>query len=112
MTTTIHLSQWGNSLALAIPNEIVGGHLIFSHISVGAKHSGRSAIGDNEGLITGMLRPYLWSDDTVICRIENGKLVLEPVNKTLEYTLDQLLAGDIEPSEEVFWGKSEGDEIL
>ncbi len=80
MTTTIHLSQWGNSLALAIPNDIVE-----------------------------LLK--LKADDTVICRIENGKLVLEPVNKTLEYTLDQLLAGDIEPSEEVFWGKSEGDEI-
>jgi antitoxin component of MazEF toxin-antitoxin module len=80
MTTTIHLSQWGNSLALAIPNDIVE-----------------------------LLK--LKADDTVICRIENGKLVLEPVNKTLEYTLDELLAGDIEPSEEVFWGKSEGDEI-
>lgn len=80
MTTTIHLSQWGNSLALAIPNDIVE-----------------------------LLK--LKADDTVICRIENGKLVLEPVNKTLEYSLEQLLAGDIEPSEEVFWGKPEGDEI-
>jgi antitoxin MazE len=80
MTTTIHLSQWGNSLTLAIPKDIVE-----------------------------LLK--LKADDIVICRIENGKLILEPVNKTLEYTLDQLLAGDIEPSEEVFWGKSEGDEI-
>jgi len=80
MTTTIHLSQWGNALALAIPNDIVE-----------------------------LLK--LKADDTVICRIENGKLVLEPVNKTLEYTLEHLLAGDIEPSEEVFWGKPEGDEI-
>ena len=80
MTTKIHLSQWGNSLALPIPKDFVE-----------------------------LLK---WkADDIVICKIENGKLVLEPLGKTLEYSLDELLAGESEPSEEIFWGKSEGDEI-
>ncbi|MFB2838334.1 AbrB/MazE/SpoVT family DNA-binding domain-containing protein [Floridanema evergladense] len=50
-------------------------------------------------------------DDTVICTLENGKIVLEPVKKSLDYTLDELLAGEIETSEEVFWGKAEGEEV-
>jgi antitoxin MazE len=53
----------------------------------------------------------LKADDTVICTLENGKIVLEPVKKSLDYTLDELLAGEIEPSEEVFWGKAEGEEV-
>lgn len=50
-------------------------------------------------------------NDTVICSIENGKLVLEPLQNSTEYTLDELLAGVIEPSEEVSWGKPEGEEV-
>ena len=53
----------------------------------------------------------LKADDTVICRVENGKLILEPVPKTSEYTLDELLSGAIEESEEVDWGKPEGEEV-
>jgi len=53
----------------------------------------------------------LKADDTVICTLENGKIVLEPVKKSLDYTLDELLAGEIEPSEEVSWGKAEGEEV-
>lgn len=53
----------------------------------------------------------LKADDTVICTLENGKIVLEPVKKSLDYTLDELLAGEIEPSEEVSWGKPEGEEV-
>jgi antitoxin MazE len=53
----------------------------------------------------------LKADDTVICTLENGKIVLEPVKKSLDYTLDELLAGEIETSEEVFWGKPEGEEV-
>lgn len=53
----------------------------------------------------------LKTDDTVICTLENGKIVLEPVKKSLEYTLDELLANEIEPSEEVSWGKPEGEEV-
>ena len=50
-------------------------------------------------------------NDTVICSVENGKLVLQPLPSSSEYTLDELLAGEIEPSEEVFWGKPEGEEV-
>ena len=53
----------------------------------------------------------LKADDTVICTLENGKIVLEPVKKSLDYTLDELLAGEIETSEEVSWGKPEGEEV-
>lgn len=49
--------------------------------------------------------------DTVICSVEDGKLIIEPVQSTPEYTLDELLAGFIESSEEVSWGKSEVEEI-
>lgn len=50
-------------------------------------------------------------NDLIICSIENGKLVLSPVQKSSEYTLEKLLAGAIEPGEEVSWGKTEGEEI-
>ncbi len=49
-------------------------------------------------------------NDPVQCRVEDGKLVLELVQEVKEYTLDQLLTGKIEQSEEVWWGKAEGDE--
>ena len=80
MNTKTHISKWGNSLAVQIPDDIA------------------------ESL---KLKP----DDTVICSIENGKIVLELLPKTLEYTLDELLAGFIETSEEVSWGKPEGEEV-
>lgn len=50
-------------------------------------------------------------NDAVSCRIESGKLVIEPFQKDFEYTLDELLAGDIDQSEEVSWGKPEGEEV-
>ncbi len=81
MTAKIHLSNLGNSLALPIPDSIVK---LFN----------------------------LKADDSVICSIENGKMVIEPVNqKIFKYTLDELLAGEIEPSEEISWGKPEGQEV-
>ena len=49
-------------------------------------------------------------NDTVICSVENGKLVLKPLRKPQEYTLDELLAGVIDKSEEISWGKPEGQE--
>lgn len=52
----------------------------------------------------------LKSQDQVECRVEQGKLVIEPVEEFPELTLDELLAEDIEPSGEVDWGKPEGKE--
>jgi antitoxin component of MazEF toxin-antitoxin module len=81
MTAKIHISKLGNSLVLPLPDYIVK---FFN----------------------------LKADDSVTCRIENGKLVIEPVNnKISKYTLDELLAGEIEFSEEVCWGRPEGEEV-
>ena len=81
MTTKIHISNLGNSLALPIPDYIVK---FFN----------------------------LKADDSVICRIENGKMVIEPVSQKIsKYTLDELLTGEIEPGEEISWGKPEGEEV-
>lgn len=49
-------------------------------------------------------------NDTLICHLENGKLIVEPINNS-DYTLDELLAGEIEINEEIDWGKPEGEEI-
>ncbi len=81
MTAKINISNLGNSLALPIPDYIVK---FFN----------------------------LKADDSVICSIENGKIVIEPVyQKVSKYTLDELLAGEIEPGEEISWGKPEGEEF-
>jgi len=53
----------------------------------------------------------LESNDEVNCYVENGKIVIEPVSKQNDYTLDELLDQIIEPSEEVCWGKPEGNEV-
>ncbi|MBV8886753.1 MAG: AbrB/MazE/SpoVT family DNA-binding domain-containing protein [Chroococcidiopsidaceae cyanobacterium CP_BM_RX_35] len=53
---------------------------------------------------------HLKPNDAVSCHIENGKLVIEPIREILEYTLDELLARDIDQGEEVSWGKPEGEE--
>jgi len=81
MTAKIHISKLGNSLALPIPDYIAA----FLNLK---------------------------ADDSVTGTIENGKLVIESVNnKISKYTLDELLAGEIECSEEVSWGKPEGEEV-
>jgi antitoxin component of MazEF toxin-antitoxin module len=49
-------------------------------------------------------------NDTLICHLENKKLIIETVNNS-DYTLDELLAEEIEPSSEIDWGKPEGEEI-
>ncbi|AFZ28923.1 AbrB/MazE/SpoVT family DNA-binding domain-containing protein [Gloeocapsa sp. BRSZ] len=51
------------------------------------------------------------SNDEVNCRVENGKIVIKPVSKQKDYTLDELLAQIIEQSEEVSWGKLEENEV-
>ncbi|MBO1349585.1 MAG: AbrB/MazE/SpoVT family DNA-binding domain-containing protein [Hormoscilla sp. GUM202] len=51
-------------------------------------------------------------NDTMICRVENSKLVLYPRSHSPEYSLDELLAGEIEDGgEEIYWGKPEGEEV-
>ena len=51
-------------------------------------------------------------NDTMICRVENGKLVLYQNSYSPEYSLDELLAGEIEDGgEEISWGKPEGEEL-
>jgi len=49
--------------------------------------------------------------DKVSCAIENGKLVLRPVRVFKKYALEDLLAKVEEPSEEISWGKPEGEEV-
>ena len=53
----------------------------------------------------------LKSNDAVQCSVEDGKLVLTPIPKVKEYTLDELLDFEIEESEEISWGKLEGQEV-
>ena len=53
----------------------------------------------------------LKSNDAVQCSIEDGKLVLKPIPKVKEYTLDELLDFEIDESEEICWGKAEGKEV-
>ncbi len=53
----------------------------------------------------------LKSNDAVQCSIEDGKLVLKPIPKVKEYTLDELLDFEIDESEEISWGKSKGKEV-
>jgi antitoxin MazE len=54
---------------------------------------------------------HLKPKDRVSCAIENGKLILKPVGPVRKYTLKELLAKVEEPSEEISWGKPEGEEI-
>jgi antitoxin MazE len=48
-------------------------------------------------------------NDEVECKVEDGKLVIEVIRKQ-EYTLDELLAQEIEDEPEISWGKPEGEE--
>jgi antitoxin MazE len=49
-------------------------------------------------------------NDEVDCRIEQGQLMVRPVQKFPKYTLSQLLSQDIEPEAEIDWGKPTGNE--
>ncbi len=49
--------------------------------------------------------------DRISCSLEDGKLVLRPVSHQKKYKLDELLAQVEEPSEEMSWGKPEGQEV-
>ena len=54
---------------------------------------------------------HLGVKDLVSCSLEDGKLILKPLSHRNKYTLEQLLAQVQEPSEEVTWGKPEGEEV-
>ena len=49
-------------------------------------------------------------NDEVDCRIEQGQLMVRPIQKFPKYTLSQLLSQDLEPEAEIDWGKPAGDE--
>ncbi len=49
--------------------------------------------------------------DRISCSLEDGRLVLKPVSDKKKYKLDELLAQVEEPSEEISWGKPEGQEV-
>lgn len=49
-------------------------------------------------------------NDAVQCGVEDGKLVIHPIQEVKQYTLDELIESEIEQSEEVSWGKPEGIE--
>jgi antitoxin MazE len=46
----------------------------------------------------------------VECRVENGAIVIQPVNKFGKYKLEQLLAEKLEADPEVDWGVAMGEE--
>ena len=46
----------------------------------------------------------------VECRLENGVMMICPVNKYGKYTLAQLIAQELEDDPEVNWGQAVGDE--
>ncbi len=51
-------------------------------------------------------------NDAVDCTVENGRLVLERIQALPELSLEELLAGVVEPPEpEVDWGPPMGDEV-
>jgi antitoxin MazE len=51
-------------------------------------------------------------NDAVECTVENGRLVVQPIQVLPELTLEELLAGVVEPPEaEVDWGRPMGGEV-
>jgi antitoxin MazE len=52
----------------------------------------------------------LVANGEVECRLENGAIVIQPIDRLGKYTLAQLLAAELEPDPEVEWGAAMGDE--
>ncbi len=52
----------------------------------------------------------LSSDDEVECHVEQGQLMIRPVQKFYKYTLSELLSQELESETEIDWGKPEGNE--
>lgn len=46
----------------------------------------------------------------VECRLENGVMMIYPISKYGKYTLEQLIAQELEDDPEVDWGQAVGDE--
>ena len=49
-------------------------------------------------------------NDEVECRLENGVMMVYPINKYGKYTLQQLIAQELEADPEVDWGVARGEE--
>lgn len=49
-------------------------------------------------------------NDEVDCRLEKGRLIIEPVQKFPKYTLSELLSQELEVEPEIDWGKPVGEE--
>ncbi|PSR16891.1 AbrB/MazE/SpoVT family DNA-binding domain-containing protein [filamentous cyanobacterium CCP3] len=55
---------------------------------------------------------HLQANDAVECSVENGALVIKPIQALPELSLDELLAEVVEsPDPEVGWGRPAGEEI-
>jgi len=52
----------------------------------------------------------LSSDDEVECHIEQGQIMISPVQRFPKYTLSELLSQELELEPEIDWGKPEGME--
>ena len=46
----------------------------------------------------------------VDCQLKDGALVVQPVNKFGKYTLQQLIAEELEADPEIEWGQAMGEE--
>ncbi len=46
----------------------------------------------------------------VDCRLENGVLIIQPINQLGKYSLQQLISQELEDEKEIEWGKSMGEE--
>lgn len=53
----------------------------------------------------------LHPNSTVKCQVRGGQLVIEPIQDLPELSLEELLEGVIDSTEEVDWGKPEGREV-
>jgi len=51
-------------------------------------------------------------NDALNCTVEDGRLILEPIQALPELSLEELLAGMVElPEPEVDWGRPMGNEV-
>lgn len=46
----------------------------------------------------------------VDCRLENGVLIIQPVQQNRKYSLQQLISQELEHEKEIDWGKPMGEE--
>lgn len=46
----------------------------------------------------------------VDCRLENGVLIVQPVQQNRKYSLQQLISQELEDEPEIDWGKLMGEE--